>query len=99
MKNFFKFCFREEYIASDPLAGFQTPKAAKPYVKMPSSDELGLLLRMIEEKRKPNANPNSRFCNTKTQRFLARRDRAIIAGLVGTAARIGELLSLKFGQL
>ena len=98
MKGFLKFCYREEYIASNPLADYSAPKAAKPYIKMPSDDEIRLILKIIEEKRKPGVNPNSRFSNSKTQRFLARRDRAIIAGLVGSAARIGEILGLKLSD-
>lgn len=98
MKNFLKFCFHEEYIASNPLADYQAPKAAKPYVKMPSDDEIRLILQTIEDKRKPGKNPNSRFCNTKMQRFLGRRDRAIVTGLVSTAARAGEILGLKLGD-
>lgn len=98
MKNFLKFCFKEEYIASNPLVDYQSPKAAKPYVKMPADDEIRIILKAIEAKHKLGENPNSRFSNAKTQRFLARRDLAIVSGLVGTAARIGEILGMKLGD-
>ena len=68
MKTFLKFCPREEYIASNPLADYQVPKAAKPYVRMPSDEEISLILRTIEEKRRPGINV---ICTVTRSIFVA----------------------------
>lgn len=93
-RAFLKFCQREEYIEGDPLSGFQVPKAAQAYVKCPSDEEIRVLLRSRQERWKPSVNPGARFVHASARLFFSRRNYAIIAGLIETGARIGELLSL-----
>ena len=93
-RAFLKFCTREEYITSDPLIGYQVPKADKPYVKCPSDDEIRLLLTKMQERWNPNTNPDARFIHAKARRFFQRRNYAIITGLIETGARAGEILNL-----
>ncbi len=95
---FLKFCMREEYIEGNPLAGFQVPKAARAYIKCPSDDEIRALLKALQERWKPSRNPSARFVNAPARLFYSRRNYAIIAGLIETAARIGEMLSLTLGD-
>ena len=93
-RAFLKFCMREEYIEGNPLAGFQVPKAARAYIKCPSDDEIRALLKALQERWKPSLNPSARFVNAPARLFYSRRNYAIITGLIETAARIGEMLSL-----
>ena len=93
-RAFLKFCKREEYVQGDPLQGYQVPKAARAYVKCPSDDEIRRLLSAMQDRWKPSLNPSARFVHAPARLFFARRNYAIVAGLVETAARIGEMLAL-----
>lgn len=93
-RAFLKFCKREEYIRGDPLAGFQVPKASRPYVKCPSDDEIRRLLQAVQDRWRPSVNPAARYVHATARLFFSRRNYAIVAGLVETAARVGELLAL-----
>ncbi|BDI31462.1 tyrosine recombinase XerC [Capsulimonas corticalis] len=93
-RTFFKFCKREEYVTADPLTGYQVPKAERPYVKCPSDDEIRALLTAVTDRYKPSINPKSRFIHAGARLFFGRRNYAIVAGLLETAARIGEMLAL-----
>jgi site-specific recombinase XerD len=94
-RAFMKFCMREEYIRSDPLTCYQIPNAAKPYVKCPSDDEIRTLLQSIGDRWNPEINPAARYTHASARRFLHRRNYAVMTGLIETAARIGEMLSLR----
>jgi len=93
-KSFLKFCAREEYVTSDPLIGYQVPKADRAYVKCPSDDEIRTLLTKMQERWNPALNPDARFVHAGARRFFMRRNYAIVTGLIETAARAGELLGL-----
>jgi integrase/recombinase XerC len=92
---FFRYCKREEYIETNPLADYEIPKAAKAYVKMPSEDEVRQLLKALENRWRPSENKAARYFEPKARMFYHRRNYAIVSGLVETAARIGELLALR----
>ena len=92
---FLRFCAQESYIAANPLVGYEIPKAAKAYVKCPSDDEVRALLAAGRDRWKSGPNPSVRFLSPKLRTFLARRNYAIIAGLIETACRAGEVLSLR----
>ena len=74
------------------------PKAEQAYVKCPSDDEIRRLLQAIQERWRPAANPAARFVHPTARLFFSRRNYALIAGLVETGARIGEMLSLTLGD-
>ena len=94
-RAFLKFCKREGYIEGDPLSGYQVPKSPTPYVKCPSEDEVRVLLRAVQERWKPSINLKARFIPASARLFFTRRNFAVIAGLIETGARIGEMLALK----
>jgi len=94
-RTFFKFCKREEYIPTNPLAEYQIPKAERPYVKCPSDDEIRSLLQAVNDRYKEGLNPKAKYIRAEGKRFFAKRNYAVLAGLVETAARIGEMLALR----
>ena len=94
-RAFLKFCMREGYIRSNPLTDYQVPKMPKAYIKCPSEDEIRTLLLSIERRWDPEINPSVRYVHLTARRFLERRNYAILTGLVETACRIGEMLSLR----
>ena len=93
-RTFLKFCMREDYIEGNPLAGFQVPKAARAYIKCPSDDEIRTLLRALHDRWKPSLNPSARYVHASARLFFSRRNYALVAGLLETGARIGEMLAL-----
>lgn len=93
-RAFLKFCVREEYLPENPMAGYQMPKAPQAYVKCPSDDEIRRLLQALRERWKPSINPNARYVHASARLFFSRRNYALVAGLIETAARIGELMAL-----
>ena len=95
IRVFFRHCASEGYVARDPLTEYVIPKAPKPFVKCPSDAEVTALLKAVPVKWSPASNPPACRMPTKARIFLARRDYAVLAGLVETAARIGEMLSLR----
>lgn len=95
IRVFLRHCASEGYIPRDPLTDYAIPKAPKPFVKCPSDEEVSALLKAVPVKWSPAANPGACRMPAKARTFLARRDYAILAGLVETAARIGEMLSLR----
>ena len=95
IRVFFRHCASEKYVPRDPLTDYAVPKAPKAFVKCPSDEEVSKLLRAVPVKWSPAANPVACRMPAKARTFLARRDYAILAGLVETAARIGEMLSLR----
>jgi len=95
VRVFLRFCASEGYAPRNPLTDYQVPKAPKPFVKCPSDAEVATLLRAVPLKWSPAANRPARRTPPRARTFLARRDYAILAGLVETAARIGEMLALR----
>ena len=88
-KSFLKFCAQEEYITSNPLSGYQVPKADRAYIKCPSDDEIRTLLTKIQERWNPVVNPDARFVHATARRFFMRRNYAIVTGLIETGAARG----------
>lgn len=93
-RTFLKFCKREDYVRGDPLAGYQVPKAGQAYVKCPSDEEIRTLLRVLHDRWKPSLNPAVRYVHASARLFFSRRNYALVAGLLETGARIGEMLAL-----
>lgn len=91
---FARFCAREGYMPTNPLADYAIPRAERAYVHCPSEVQVQGLLRAIPRRWQPAENPDAKFTPREGRAFLSRRDYAIIAGLVDTGCRIGELLAL-----
>jgi site-specific recombinase XerD len=94
-RQFLKWCGKNEYLPGDPLAGYQIPKASRPYTNEPSDDQIKQLLRCVQERWKPAGNPAARFASEPARAFYSRRNYAIVAGLLETGCRAGELLALR----
>lgn len=92
---FLRFCASQKYVASNVLSAYEIPRAPKPFVKCPSEDEVRRLLKAIPERWSPPSNPPARFMPPKARTFLAKRDYAVIAGLIDNASRISEMLALR----
>jgi len=95
VRLFFRFCKNEGWIDSNPLAEYALPKAAKPYVKMPSADELRALLDAITKRWDIKYNPRIKSLCARHRRFYRARDTAIICLLIETGCRVGEVLALQ----
>lgn len=96
---FLRFCAQEGYIPSNPLVGYEIPKAAKAYVKCPSDDEVIRLLAAARDRWKVTGlGDASRFVPQRLRTFLGRRNYAIITGLIETACRAGEVLGLRMAD-
>lgn len=94
MKGFMRYALREGYLARNPLANYDLPKASKPVKVYPYADEVGVLLESIRDRYNVSTNPDVRFLDEKKREFLKARNRAIIAVLVETGCRISEALAL-----
>lgn len=95
IRSFFRFAKAEGWIDSNPLAEYALPKAAKPYVKMPSADELRALLDAITKRWDTKHNPRIKSLCARHRRFYRARDSAIICLLIETGCRVGEVLALR----
>lgn len=94
-KMFFAWAAKEDYLPGNPLADYKVVKAPKPFVRMPTDDEIRRLLRALDERWSIKANPNARFMPPASRQFYLRRNRAIVSGLIETAMRAGEMLALR----
>ena len=94
-KMFFAWAAKEDYLPGNPLADYKVAKAPKPYVRMPTDDEIRRLLKALDERWSIKTNPNARFMPPAARQFYLRRNRAIVSGLIETAMRAGEMLSLR----
>lgn len=91
---FFKFCVQNDYLPKNPLYDYKIPRAPEPFVRMPSPDELRALLLAVKERWDPATNPPIKHTPARERRFFRLRDYAILAGLIETGCRAGELLAL-----
>lgn len=94
-KMFFAWAAKDDYLPGNPLADYKVAKAPKPFVRMPSDDEIRRLLRALDERWSLKTNPNARFMPPASRQFYLRRNRAIVSGLIETAMRGGEMLALR----
>lgn len=104
VKHLFKYLKDEGYIEINHIAGFKLPKAPKPVLKVPTVTDLEKLLHGIDRRwsiRKRNPKDPDEKVNTgikartpDERRFYARRDSAIVVLLIGSTARISEILAL-----
>lgn len=97
-KALLRFCYHEGYIDADPLRDYKIPKAAKPYIKMPSDDEIRAILKGLTDRWQVALNPATRPAPPRTRAFYSRRNVAIVGGLLETACRIGEICALKISD-
>jgi site-specific recombinase XerD len=98
-KAFFRWCARNDLIDRSPLAEYQVRNAPEPAKHMPSDEEIVGLLKAVRDHFSTSTNPAMRFFPAARRTFHRERDHALLLGLVDTACRIGEMLSLKLGDV
>lgn len=86
------FAARRGYVHRDRIKGYDLPKAAKPYRKMPSPENIKEIVDAVLDKTKAENNPCHRYRNAESEKFFAARDPALILTGVATGCRIGEIL-------
>lgn len=94
-KAFLKWAFQRHYLRSDPLYGYEIPKAQTAARVVPPAEDIGKLIAAVEDCWNVHKTPQVRFIYDKARRFYAARDLAIIIGIVATGARISEMLGVR----
>jgi site-specific recombinase XerD len=94
-KVFFAWCAKNGLLERSNLAEYEIRNAPKPVKYMPSDEDMTTLLRAAIDYWNPDRNEDARFQAPPRRIFHRDRNYAILLGLLDTAARIGEMLSLK----
>ncbi|MDR1303102.1 MAG: tyrosine-type recombinase/integrase [Puniceicoccales bacterium] len=89
LKALFTFLERRKIIAANPFANLKGPKKDKILPKILSPQEVAQLLRL----------PEKLFGEEKISKFLFLRDTLILELLYNSGMRLGELLSLRYGDI
>lgn len=97
-KVFYAWCAKNDLLDRSPLAEYEIHNAPRPPKHMPTDDEIVALLAAVQNYWNPEPNPAIRFMPHPARIFYRDRNMAIVLGLLDTAARIGEMLSLKVGD-
>lgn len=94
IKAALRYAYRQGYITSQRLYGYEIPKAAAPVVYMASLAEVATVMAAIKAHWSVAQNPDSRFRNMDARTFFRARDQAIFAVQVSVGLRISETLGL-----
>ncbi len=94
-KAFLAWCQRYDVVERSLLAEYQVSKAPTPSKYMPTDEDMQALLRSIYDFWNTDKNPEVRYNPPAKRAFHRDRNAAIIVGLLDSACRIGEMLSLK----
>ncbi|MES2460489.1 MAG: tyrosine-type recombinase/integrase, partial [Armatimonadota bacterium] len=98
-KAFLAWCSRNDLLKRSPLADYQVRNAAKPPMYMPTDEDVRALLAAIHGYWNTATNPDVRYNPSAKRIFHRDRNYAIILGLLDTACRIGEMISLKVDDI
>ncbi len=98
-KAFLAWCSRNDLLTRSPLADYQVRNAAKPSKYMPTDADVRALLLAVHGYWNAETNPDVRYNPPAKRIFHRDRNYAIILGLLDTACRIGEMLSLKVDDI
>ena len=94
-KAFFRWCQRNDLVERSLLADYEVRHAPRPARYMPTDADMQALLRAVPGFWDPARNPGCRYLSVAKRVFHRDRNYAVLIGLLDTAARIGEMLSLK----
>ena len=94
-KAFFQWCQKNDIVERSLLTDYQVRHAPRPAQYMPTDADMQKLLKSVHEYWTPAKHPAIRFTPVTKRVFHRDRNFAIIIGLLDSAARIGEMLSLK----
>ena len=92
--SMFEIGVKARLILVNPLKGYQMPPKVKPHLPTPTPPRLKKLLKTAHDMRMPSRNPNAVFLTPEKNRFLWRRDTAIIVLGARTGMRPCELFKL-----
>jgi len=93
-KVFFKFCKQQTMIRTDPLKDYQCPGFNRKIVRVPTTEEVTKILNATKEFWDVKKRKGAKYVGERHASYYAVRNFAIVSGLVTTACRIGEMLSL-----
>jgi len=93
-KVFFKFCHQEKIIPVDPLRDYQVPGFNRKKIRVPSKDEVSKVLTAIKDIWDPKKCKDAKYTKESRREYYAKRNFAIVAGLITTGCRISEMLNL-----
>lgn len=94
-KAFFRWCQKNDLIERSLFADYEVRRAPRPARYMPTDADMQALLRVAHDFWNPAKHPGSRYVPLAKRIFHRDRNYAVLLGLLDTAARIGEMLSLK----
>ena len=94
-KAFFFWCQKNDIIERSLLTDYQVRHAPRPAQYMPTDADMQALLRAVPDFWNPTKNPPIRFVPIAKRVFHRERNYAVTLGLLDSACRIGEMLSLK----
>ena len=94
-KAFFRWCQRNDIISRSLLADYEIRRAPRPARYMPTDGDVQALLKAVPEFWNPAKNPSIRYTPLAKRVFHRDRNYALMLGLLDSASRIGEMLSLK----
>jgi integrase/recombinase XerD len=94
-KAFFKWCAHDGLISRSPLAEYQVRDAPTPPRYMPTEEDVRKLLSALTTYWSLQQNPDMKFIPASRRSFFRERNACLVLGLLDTACRIGEMLSLK----
>ena len=94
-KAFFHWCQKNDIVERSLLTDYQVRHAPRPAQYMPTDADMQTLLKSVHEFWNPAKNPSIRYSPVSKRVFHRDRNYAIILGLLDSASRIGEMLSLK----
>ncbi len=94
-KAFFRWCQKNDLVERSLLAEYEIRRAPRPARYMPADADMQALLRAVHDFWTPAKNPGSRYTPVAKRVFHRDRNYAVLLGLLDSAARIGEMLSLK----
>jgi integrase len=94
-KSFFKWCARNDLILRSPLSEYEIHAAPAPAKYMPTDEDMQALLRSVHDYWNPEKNPDMKHIPHARRLVHRERNYALLLLLLDTAARIGEILSLK----
>ena len=76
--SMFELGVKSRLVPANPLRGYQMPAKVKPHIPTPTPARLRKLLKAVHDMRLVSRNPNAAFLTPEKNRFLWRRDTAII---------------------
>ncbi len=94
-KVFLKWCAKNDFTERCLLADYEVRAAPKTHKYMPTEEDMQALLSAVHTFWNPELNPEVRFVKASRRVFNRDRNYAIVLALLDSAARIGEILSLK----